>query len=173
MNMKNNKLHNIKTSGFKAPDGYLESFDELLFNKFKESSPLEGLENSGFKVPDHYFESFDEKFAKSLNSEKEIKVITFIPWKKMLYVSGIAASIILMVSLFNNNNNIPTFENLETALIDDYIDEEEFTNEDIASLVTEDLTLDKFMDSNLIDADLENYILNNSSVEDYLKEENK
>lgn len=173
MNMKNKKLHNIKSSGFKAPDGYLESFDELLLNKLNESSSLDGLKNSGFKVPDQYFQKFDDKILEAISSEKEIKVIPFIPWKKMLYVSGIAASIILMVSLFNNNNNIPTFENLETALIDDYIDEEEFTNEDIASLVTEDLTLDKFMDSHLIDADLENYILNNSSVEDYLKEENK
>lgn len=173
MNMKNKKLHNIKSSGFKAPDGYLESFDELLFNKLKESSPLYGLENSGFIAPENYFESFEEKFAKTLTSEKEIKVIPFIPWKKMLYVSGIAASIILMVNLFNNDYNKPTFENLETALIDDYIVEEDFTNEDIASLVTEDLTLDKFMDSHLIDADLEEYILNNSSVEEYLKEENK
>ena len=98
--MKNKKLHNIKTSGFKAPDGYLESFDELLLNKLNESSPLNDLKNSGFKVPENYFESFEEKFAKNLTSEKEIKVIPFIPWKKMLYVSGIAASIILMVSLF-------------------------------------------------------------------------
>jgi hypothetical protein len=78
-----------------------------------------------------------------------------------------------MVSLFNKDNNKTTFENLETSSIDKYIIEEEFTNEDIASLVTEDLTMDNFMDSHLIDADLENYILNNSSVEDYLKEENK
>jgi len=168
--MKNNKLHNIKTSGFKAPDGYLESFDELLLNKLKESGPLEGLENSGFKVPDHYFESFDVKLAKSLNSDKEIKIITFIPWKKMLYVSGIAASIILMVSLFNNYNNKPTFDSLETTLIDKYIVEEEFTNEDIATLLSDDLTLNNFMDSHLIDADLEEYILNNSSVEEYLKD---
>ncbi len=167
--MKNNKLHNIKTSGFKAPDGYLESFDELLLNKLKESSPLEGLENSGFKVPDHYFESFDVKLAKSLNSDKEIKVITFIPWKKMLYVSGIAASIILMVSLFNNNNKT-TFDSLETTLIDKYIVEEELTNEEIATLLSDDLTLNNFMDSHLIDADLEEYILNNSSVDEYLKD---
>lgn len=168
--MKNKKLHNLKSSGFKDPDGYLKSFDELLLNKLKQSSPLEGLENSGFKVPDHYFESFDEKFSKSLNSEKEIKVITFIPWKKMLYVSGIAASIILMVSLFNKNNNKTTFDSLETTLIDKYIVEEELTNEEIATLLSDDLTLNNFMDSHLIDANLEEYILNNSSVEDYLKD---
>lgn len=167
--MKNKKLHNIKTSGFKAPDGYLESFDELLLNKLNESSPLNDLKNSGFKVPENYFESFEEKFAKNLTSEKEIKVIPFIPWKKMLYVSGIAASIILMVSLFNNNNKT-TFDSLETTLIDKYIVEEELTNEEIATLLSDDLTLNNFMDSHLIDANLEEYILNNSSVEEYLKD---
>lgn len=168
--MKNKKLHNIKTSGFKAPDGYLESFDELLLNKLNESSPLNDLKNSGFKVPENYFESFEEKFAKNLTSEKEIKVIPFIPWKKMLYVSGIAASIILMVSLFNKNNNKTTFDSLETTLIDKYIVEEELTNEEIATLLSDDLTLNNFMDSHLIDANLEEYILNNSSVEEYLKD---
>lgn len=168
--MKNKNLHNIKSSGFKAPDGYLESFDELLLKKLKETSLLDGLENSGFKVPDKYFESFDEKFAKNLSSDKKIKVIPFISWKKMAYVSGIAASIILMVSLFNNYNNETTFDSLETTLIDKYIVEEEFTNEEIATLLSDDLTLNNFMDSHLIDADLEEYILNNSSVEEYLKD---
>jgi len=160
----------MKSSGFKAPDGYLESFDELLFKRLKVNGPLKGHKNSGFKVPDRYFETFDEKFAKNLSSDKKIKIIPFISWKKMAYVSGIAASIILMISLFNNNNRIPTFDNLETALIDDYIVEEDFTNEDIATLLSDDLTLNNFMDSHLIDDNLEEYILDNASVEDYLKE---
>lgn len=168
--MKNNKLHNIKTSGFKEPDGYLESFDELLMNKLKENHSLKGLQNTGFKVPEHYFENFDDKIIKAVSSEKEVKVIPLMSWKKAIYVSGIAASIILMISLFNNYNNKPTFDNLETALIDEYIIDEDFTNEDIATLLSDDLTLNNFMDSHLIDDNLEEYILNNSSVEDYLKE---
>lgn len=168
--MKNNKLHNIKTSGFKEPDGYLESFDELLMNKLKENHSLKGLQNTGFKVPEHYFENFCDKIIKAVSSEKEVKVIPLMSWKKAIYVSGIAASIILMISLFNNYNNKPTFDNLETALIDEYIIDEDFTNEDIATLLSDDLTLNNFMDSHLIDDNLEEYILNNSSVEDYLKE---
>lgn len=168
--MKNNKLHNIKSSGFKEPDGYLESFDELLMNKLKENHSLKGLQNTGFKVPEHYFENFDDKIIKAVSSEKEVKVIPLMSWKKAIYVSGIAASIILMISLFNNYNNKPTFDNLETALIDEYIIDEDFTNEDIATLLSDDLTLNNFMDSHLIDDNLEEYILNNSSVEDYLKE---
>jgi hypothetical protein len=105
-----------------------------------------------------------------MDSEKEAKVIPLLSWKKLAYVSGLAASIILMVGLFNNNNNIPNFGDIETTLIENYIVEEEFTNEDIGSLLTNDLTLNNFMDSHLIDSNLEDYILNNASVEDYLKE---
>jgi hypothetical protein len=37
-------------------------------------------------------------------------------------------------------------------------------------MLNDDLTLDKFMDSQLINANLEDYILDNSPVEDYLIE---
>ena len=168
--MKNKKLHQIKSSGFKAPDGYLESFDELFLNKLNSDNPLKENQISGFKVPDQYFEAFDKKIIEVISDKKEVKVISFISWKKMAYVSGIAASILLMISLFNNNNSMPTFDNLETASIDNYIVEEDFTNEDIATLLSDDLTLNNFMDSHLIDDNLEEYILDNSSVEDYLKD---
>ena len=168
--MKNKNLHNIKSSGFKAPNGYLESFDEFLLKKLKETSPLDGLENSGFKVPDQYFETIDEKLSKVISTKEKAKVISFLSWKKMAYVSGVAASILLMITLFNNNNKIPSFDNLETVLIDEYIVEEDFTNEDIATLLSDDLTMNNFMDSHLIDDNLEEYILDNASIEDYLKE---
>jgi len=168
--MKTNKLHHIKSSGFKIPDGYLESVDESIFNKLNINSPLENHQNSGFKVPDQYFETFDDKIIEVVSSEKVVKVIPLMSWKKVLYVSGIAASIVLMVSLFNNNSEKLTFGDLNIGLIEDYIVEEDFTNEDMASMLNDDLTLDKFMDSHLINANLEDYILNNSSVEDFLNE---
>lgn len=169
--MKTKKLHHIKSSGFKIPDGYLESVDDSVFNKLKNNSPLENHQNSGFKVPDQYFETFDDRIVKVVSSEKEVKVIPLMSWKKAIYITGIAASIVLMLSLFNKNSNQPTFDSLEMALIEDYISEEGLTREDMASMLNDDLTLDKFMDSHLIDANLEDYILNNSSVEDYLNEQ--
>ncbi len=170
INMKNKKLDHIKASGFKTPENYLESFDEMFLNRMKESNALKDLQTTGFKVPEGYFNGFDDKLTKALYSEHEVKVIPLLSWKKVAYVSAVAASIMIMVNLFNNNNNYPTFGDLETALIEDYIVEEDFTNEDIASLATEDFTLDNFMDSHLIDSNLEDYILNNATVEDYIKE---
>ena len=168
--MKNKKLNSIKSTGFKVPEHYLESFDELLFNKLSEVKPLENVQDAGFKVPEAYFDTFEDKLGQLLSTEKEAKVLPLFSWKKAAYISGVAASIIIMLSLFNIYNSKPTFGKIETASIENYIVEEDFTNEDFASLVSEDLTLNKFMDSNLIDSNLEDYILDNASVEDYLKE---
>ena len=168
--MKNKNLNSIKSTGFKVPKDYLESFDEMLLNKLKEANPLEHVQNAGFKVPEGYFDSFEDKLSQRLSSEKEVKVLPLFSWKKAAYISGVAASIILMLGLFKTYNNEPTFGSIETASIENYIFEEDFANEDFASLVSEDLTLNKFMDSNLIDSKLEDYILDNASVEDYLKE---
>lgn len=171
INMKKKNLHHIKFSGFKVPDHYFDSFDELLLNRLKESNTLEGIQNSGFKVPEQYFETFDDKLAKAMSSsEKDVKVIPFVTWRKVAYVSGIAASIVLIIGLFSIFYNKPTFGNLETASIESYIVDEDFTDEDISSLLSEDLTMDNFMDSHLSDSNLENYILNSSSIEDLLKE---
>ena len=168
--MKNKKLNSIQSAGFKIPEDYLETFDDLLLNKLKNTNPIQKTKNSGFKVPEQYFESFDDRLAKALDSEKEVKVIPLLSWKKLAYISGLAASIILMVGLFNNYNSTPDFGDLETVIIENYIVDEDFSNEDIGSLLSDDLTLNNFMDSHLIDSNLEDYILNNASVEDYLKE---
>ena len=168
--MKNKKLSHIKSSGFKIPENYLETFDESVLNSLKEMDSFKMVKDSGFKVPDGYFENFDNKLANNIHSEKEVKVISLFSWKKAAYVSGIAASIVLLVGFFNTFESKPSFGNIETAIIENYIVDEDFANEDFASLITEDLTLDKFMDSHLIDSNLEDYILDNASVEDYLNE---
>ena len=100
-----------------------------------------------------------------------MKIISLVSWRKITYLTGIAASIILMVSLFNNNKSEPTFGSLEIALIESYITEKDFTNDDLASLLTEEsLTLNNFMDSNLNSSHLEEYILDHSSTEDFFNE---
>ena len=81
--MKNKKLNSIQSAGFKIPEDYLETFDALLLNKLKNSNPIQETKNSGFKVPEHYFETFDDLLAKAMVSEKEVKVIPLLSWKKL------------------------------------------------------------------------------------------
>lgn len=168
--MKNQKLPDDKFSGFKVPEHYLETFDETLLNRLKGIDTLKEVQKSGFQVPDAYFATFDNKITEAISSEKEVKVISLNSWKKVAYISGIAASIIFMVSLFIPKEEKLSMSNLETTMIVDYIVEEDFTNEDFVSLLTEDVTLNNFMDSHLIDSNLEDYIIDNISIEDYLNE---
>jgi cell division protein FtsL len=171
MYMKNKDLHNIKSSGFKMPDNYLESFDERIFKKLETPNAISKGNASGFKVPKNYFEALDNQLIPKLSTKDQTKVVSLISWKKALYVSGIAASIVLMVALFNTYSYQPTFGDLEITNIEDYIADEDFTNEDLASLFAEDnLTLNAFMDSNLEDSNIEDYLLNNSSLEDLIEE---
>ena len=53
--MKNKNLNSIKKVGFKIPDNYLESFDNSVLNKLKETQSLKNNYTSGFKTPDRYF----------------------------------------------------------------------------------------------------------------------
>ncbi|MFC4721268.1 hypothetical protein ACFO5O_02960 [Geojedonia litorea] len=169
--MKKKDLHNIKPSGFKMPDNYLESFDERIFKKLETPNSISNIIETGFKVPDNYFEALDDQLTSKLSAKNKTKVVSLISWKNALYVSGIAASIVLMVALFNPNSYQPTFGDLEITNIEDYIADEDFTNEDLASLFAEDnLTLNAFMDSNLEDSNIEDYLLNNSSLEDLIEE---
>jgi hypothetical protein len=169
--MKNKNLNSIKKVGFKIPDNYLESFDNSILNKLNKTQSLKNNYKSGFKTPDHYFEQLDDTLINKLTTKKTVKIISLVSWRKVTYITGIAASIILMVSLFNNNKSQPTFGDLEIALIENYITEKDFTNDDLASLLSEEsLTLNNFMDSNLNSSHLEEYILDHSSTEDFFNE---
>src|SRR5690606_25316871 len=113
--MKPNSLHNIKQTGFKTPDAYFESFDDILLNQLKLDAQLNDKTASGFKTPEGYFESLDERILQQLHKE-EPKVITLSLWKKVAFVSGIAASLAILLTVFNAKQDV-TFESLETASI--------------------------------------------------------
>ncbi|RIA10137.1 hypothetical protein OE09_1990 [Flavobacteriaceae bacterium MAR_2010_72] len=171
MDMKKKDLHTIKSSGFKMPENYLESFDERILKTLETPTSISKVKETGFKVPKNYFEALDDQLIPKLATKDQTKVISLISWKKALYSSAIAASIVLMVALFNTYNDQPTFGDLEISNIEDYISDEDFSNEDFASLFSEDnLTLNAFMDSNLEDSNIEEYLLNNSSLEDLIEE---
>ena len=169
--MKNNNLHNIKSSGFKTPDKYFESFDEILFAKLKDEDNLEINKSTGFKVPNDYFETVDDKILKAINNKEETKVISLFSWRKVAYASAVAASLILMFNIVFNSSEKLTFDSLETASIENYLAEEDFTSYELATLLTEDeLNSEAFINTNITEDSLEDYLLNNANIEDLLIE---
>ena len=167
--MKDTNLHNIKSTGFKTPDNYFESMDDAIFSRLSEDAISAKVNSSGFKVSENYFESFDAKVLTSINNENKSKVIPLFNWKKVTYISGIAASIILAINLFFTNSNNFTLDDIDTASIESYLMNEDLSSYDIAPyLGTADLSSEHFVENRLKTSDIEDYLLQNSDVENFI-----
>ena len=155
--MSKEKFKHTKNVGFKVPEDYFESFESNLFEKIKTTSALEPKIDSGFKVPKNYFETFSPK----------VKSDNLINLNQILYLSGMAAAILLMFTLFLPKDK-PSFDGLEIATIEYYLLNESYEAAEIAGLLNEDeLSLDTF--NVTLDSDeMETYILENTAIENLI-----
>ena len=165
----NKELKNIKITGFKTPDSYFDTIEDKVINNIK----LEDILNSkttGQKTPDGYFDTIEDSvFEKITSSEKEVKVVRLFSRKNMFYAASIAAAIILMLIVILPSN--PSFSNLELETVENYIYQESYSSEDIAALLSEEeLEEVLYTDSSYSDESLEDYILDNTTIEDFIIE---
>ncbi|OUR93331.1 hypothetical protein A9Q87_05120 [Flavobacteriales bacterium 34_180_T64] len=169
--MTNKRLHTIKKTGFKAPDNYFESFDERLLDTFNANQQLSNIETSGHKIPEQYLESFDKKLLSKISPINEPKVVQFISWNKLAYTIAVAASLILIFSLVFKASYDLSFETIETASLEIFLDEGEFTSYELASLLTDDeLNSNSFTETSISESSIEDYLLENASIEDLIIE---
>lgn len=157
--MKEEYLHTIKSSGLKAPENYFDGLEDVILTEAKLKSITE---TSGLKTPKDYIENFE------VTAVKETKVIPFNKRKAFIYISSIAAAILILVSL-NIFKSSLSIDNLDTATIDNYILDEVETS-DIASLFSEsELTENQFIEYNFnedtIDSFIENEDINELMIE--------
>lgn len=163
--MKNKKLHNIKSTGFKTPKDYFESFDDKIFSKLNTESQLDAIKETGFKVPDDYFESFNDTIFEKNLGETESKVIQLFSKRNLIYVSSIAAAILLLfnLSIFEIT---PTFDNLETETVENYIIDENISSYEIAALLSDEhIEEGIIIDYSINEDNIEEYLLNNADIE--------
>ena len=165
--MKNDKLHNIETTGFRVPDDYFDSIEDAVFNKI--NSPLTDIKASGFKVPDNYFTEIDEKVLKTIGQE-ETKVVSIFNRQVLLYVTGIAAAVVLMFSIFiNKTDELP----LDSEMVETYLVEQDLSSYELASLLEEADFLDEdfiIIEEQINATDLESYLLDNVNIEDIIEQ---
>ncbi|TBN04784.1 hypothetical protein EYD45_05860 [Hyunsoonleella flava] len=167
--MKRNKLDNINASGFKVPKDYFENFEYTLMDNIKVEEVI-GTPETGFDVPKHYFETLEDRIVANVAEKKDTKVISLLNRKTIVYISGIAAAILLLfnLSIFNDRVSI---EDLEAATVENYILDEDISSYEIASLFTEELpSEDGLVEYNLDAENLEEYLLNNADIESYMVE---
>lgn len=162
--MKNNNLNKIKSTGFKSPDGYFESLDENILNKLEEEILLDKVA-SGFNVPKDYFETFEDTITAKTASQKEVKVISIFNKKAVIYISGVAAAILVLLNLSIFDKN-PSFDTLETATVENYIIDESMSSYEIAALLeSESFNEDEFIENPLHEDHIELYLIENADIE--------
>lgn len=167
--MKPNKLDTIKTSGFKTPKDYFSQVEEQILSEVKL---IDKADHSGFEVPELYFESLEQKILNQISSENDTKIVSLFSWKKVLYTTAVAATLILMFNIFFNTSEKVSFENIEIASIENYLEQEDYTTYELASLLTEEeLSKDNFIENEISEDSLEDYLLDTIEIEDLILEQ--
>lgn len=177
LNLKkeDNSIEN-KSTGFKAPEGYLESFEGNLFEKLNiESNNQITHTETGYKIPSGYLDNLEDDILKKVNQAKKPKVISLFPKKQLLKVASMAAIFVVgffsIKNIFNFEKGL-TFDDIEYATIEEYINEEdlglsEYEIADLYDASSEDL--DEISINNDIDQNqLFDYLSDELTTDDYI-----
>lgn len=112
---------------------------------------------SGFKIPENYFEQLETKIMEKVEP-KETRVVSIF-YKKQLWISSIAAILLVMIAFPIYTNLAKNKTAIETSTLENYLSSEFSTYELVDKLSDDDIST------------LENSItLNNDAVEAYLLE---
>ena len=97
------------------------------------------------------------QFTKNTNEQESVKVIPLFSKRNIIYISSIAAAILLLFNL-NTLNKSFNFDSLDTETVDSYI-LNNFEADEIASLFSStELSETNFIDYNLNDETLDYYL---------------
>ena len=132
--MKKDKLHNIKSTGFKTPDNYFEDFENTFFENLESKTAIKDIEDDGFTVPKDYFNTVENDILDKIKNEDK-PVFSLKTRKTFFYVAGIAASLILLVAIFLNNN---AEEEILVDMVESYLENRSLNSYELAQLLYDD-----------------------------------
>ena len=166
--MKNEKLHNIKSNGFKTPENYFDSIEDKFFERLKFEENIEGVNDSGFTAPEDYFDTLEDKILSKLEDKPVVKLNSR---KNFYYIAGIAASLLLLFAIFLNNND--TTQELSAEMVETYFENSDLDSYELAELLVnadileEDFTI---VETEYKEENLESYLLENTDIETILQQ---
>lgn len=147
-------------TGMNTPKGYFENFeDRMMLRVMEENLP----ESNGLRVPNTYFDSLEERVVDRLAVNKEPKVIPLFSKRTLIYVSGIAASLILLISLWGKTDEL-SLDELSANEVEEYIENGgiDLSSYEVMALLAEDELSEISISSEVIsDEALEAYLLEN------------
>lgn len=164
-------LKNIKSTGFKTPKDYFDGLEDAVFHKMSTEKIQEAIDDHGFAMPENYLEGVENSVLAKLDQDST-KLISLLSRRNILYVSGVAAAIVLMFTLFLNKET-QTIEDLDQNLVENYLLDQDISSYELASLLSdEELTLinDNIMQEVYDDDSLEDYLLENVNLEDIIEQ---
>ncbi|TJY36151.1 hypothetical protein [Pontimicrobium aquaticum] len=165
------KLNNIKKTGFEVPKDYFHNMEDKIMDAIKLNDALQNMGDAGFKAPEGYFDALEDVVLTKIKDSKNPKVISLFNKQTLMYISGVAAAILIMFSVFWNKNEV-SIDTIEAELVENYFIEQGINTYEIASLLTEDnndINLDiELFDDTFNDDSLEDYLLENVNLEDFI-----
>jgi len=168
-----NKLKNIKDPGFKVPKEYFNSLEDAVFSKLNTEELQGKIDDHGFAMPKDYLDAIEDKVFSKLNkNDDNVKVVSLFNKRNLLYISGIAAALVIMFSIFINKND-GTSEELDYEMVENYIIDQNISSYELASLLTDEELLEvnsDIMDEAFGDDSLEDYLLENANIEDIIEQ---
>jgi hypothetical protein len=111
------------SGGFEAPSNYFETLEERLHLGLDQTELLERIPENSFEVPNEYFDNLNKSILQKIE-EAKIKNTLVFKLSKLSWISGIAATAILVSFLFFGRTNIPESVNLTSELSEDDIAEQ-------------------------------------------------
>lgn len=148
-------------SGLHLPEGYFNNFEDRMMLKVMEDSLPR---TNGFKTPDGYFGQVEDRVMSQVSETGRPKIIPLFRNKTLLYVSGIAASLVLIISLVYGLGSDQPLEDLPVTAIEEYIYEggTDIDSYDVMALLDEeDISEIKLPSEVISEESLENYLLEN------------
>jgi hypothetical protein len=165
-------LNNIKNTGFKVPKDYFNTLEDTILSKIKAESILKDIDSPGFEMPNGYLDTLEDTVFNTLPKKENSKVISLFSKKNLIYITGVAAAIVIMFSFFWNNTNASEME-LDYEMVESYLIDQNISSFEFASLLTEEELLNinsEIMDEAYNDESMEDYLLENVNFEDIIEQ---
>ncbi len=165
-------LNNIKNTGFKTPDNYFNTVEDNIMNAIKQENSLKTNIETGFITPDNYFNTIEDVIINKIDIENKPKVISLFSKRNLIYVSSVAAAILLYFNLSFFDKDI-SLDTLDFKTVENYILDQGIDSYEIAALLTEDeVSKINFgiLDNAFNTEFLEDYLLENIEIENILEQ---
>lgn len=166
--MKN--LNNIKKAGFEVPKDYFQNMEDRIMDTIKLNDALQNMDETGFKAPEGYFDTLEDVVLTKVKDDKNPKVISLFNKQNLIYISGVAAAVLIMFNVFWNSSDT-SIDTIDAEMVENYIIDQGINTYEIASLLSndDDINLDiELFDETFNEDSLEDYLFENVDLEDFI-----